>query len=62
MGQEQYGAWAAGLDQTTVARALLAFGVVAAGGYPCRSSWAHVIFTSSRGPSIRHEPPQPDVS
>src|SRR6266536_3413885 len=30
MGQEQYGRWAVGLDQRTVARALLAFGIVAA--------------------------------
>jgi hypothetical protein len=30
MGQEQYGTWAVGLDRTTVARALLAFGIVAA--------------------------------
>jgi hypothetical protein len=30
MGQEQYGTWAAGLDRTTVAAALLAFGIVAA--------------------------------
>jgi hypothetical protein len=30
MGQEQYGAWAVGLDRATAARALVAFGVVAA--------------------------------
>ena len=30
MGQEQYGPWAAGLDRPTVAKALLAFGIVAA--------------------------------
>jgi hypothetical protein len=30
MGQEQYGTWAEGLDRMTAARALLAFGIVAA--------------------------------
>jgi hypothetical protein len=30
MSQEQYGRWAAGLDRATLARALLAFGIVAA--------------------------------
>jgi hypothetical protein len=29
MGQEQYGTWAAGLERTTVGKALLAFGIVA---------------------------------
>jgi hypothetical protein len=47
VGQERYGTWAAGLDRTTVAEAMLAFGI----------AWFAWIV---RGvPAVRPEPPQP---